>query len=399
MRLALTDRFVSTAKGRGESQVDYFDSRTPGLALRISPSGHKSWTCHFTSPHDGKRARLTLGSYPATGLAAARTKAIEARGLVEAGEDPRLVLSAQAAGAMTVAMLIESWLAKHVQPELRGAEQIARRLRKSVVPVIGNVRLADLHRRDINRVIDPIIGRGCSIMANRVFADLRACLRWGVARGDLERAPSDGMTPPAKPRQRERVLSDAEIQHLWNALPQAMAQSPACQLVVKLCLATAQRVGEVSGMRRAELNLPARTWTLPGSRTKNGYQHTVPLSDLAVELVREAMAAAPGSPYVFPSGTAPLPADSVTKALVRARPRLGLPHFVTHDCRRTAITGMARLGIAPVVLGHVANHRTTTKAGVTLGIYVHHDYASEKHHALAIWADRLRSIIAGAHHG
>jgi hypothetical protein len=57
---------------------------------------------------------------------------------------------------------------------------------------------------------------------------------------------------------------------------------------------------------------------------------------------------------------------------------------------------MARLGIAPIVLGHVANHRTTTRAGVTLAVYSHYEYGEEKRTALELWANRLEAIIAGA---
>ena len=63
-----------------EIAVDFFDSKTRGLNLRITPRGVKAWSVVFTSPKDGKRARLSLGSYPATPLAKARALAIEARG-------------------------------------------------------------------------------------------------------------------------------------------------------------------------------------------------------------------------------------------------------------------------------------------------------------------------------
>src|SRR5262249_55951827 len=140
-RLALTDRFVATCKAaRGQPQTDYFDKRTPVLALRVSEQGHKAWSFIFTVPGTGKRARITCGTKPAMSLAAARTRAGEARGLVEAGEDPRVALSSQAAGAMTVTALIESFLEKHARPNLRTAAEIERRLRKNVSPRIGNVR-------------------------------------------------------------------------------------------------------------------------------------------------------------------------------------------------------------------------------------------------------------------
>ena len=56
---------------------------------------------------------------------------------------------------------------------------------------------------------------------------------------------------------------------------------------------------------------------------------------------------------------------------------------------------MAKLGVEPIVIGHVANHRTTTKAGVTLAIYVKHSYEVEKRRALELWADRLQAIVGG----
>jgi integrase len=86
----------------------------------------------------------------------------------------------------------------------------------------------------------------------------------------------------------------------------------------------------------------------------------------------------------------PIRANSISQAVNGAQ--LG---FTAHDLRRTALTKMAELGVAPIVLGHIANHRTTTKAGMTLGVYVHHAYEKEKRAALDLWADRLRGIISG----
>ena len=93
--VALTDRFCSTAKALN-GRTDYFDSTVQGLALRVTVHGHRSWCFHYRSPRDGKRARATIGTYPSTSLAVARGRALEARGYVDAGEDPRLVLAGQA---------------------------------------------------------------------------------------------------------------------------------------------------------------------------------------------------------------------------------------------------------------------------------------------------------------
>jgi integrase len=220
-------------------------------------------------------------------------------------------------------------------------------------------------------------------------------MRWALARGDLDRNPMDGMKKPAAPRTRTRVLSDDEIRNLWNGLPKTLAKSKSCQRIVRLCLVTGQRVGEVAGMRRAELDLTKREWHLPSTRTKNGHAHRVALSDLAIRIITEALADAGNSPFVFPSNGGALPAMAVARTIIRAQGRFGIAQWSAHDLRRTAITNMARLGVPPIVLGHVANHRTTTKAGVTLGVYAHHDYADETRQALDQWSAHLANIVDG----
>jgi integrase len=217
-------------------------------------------------------------------------------------------------------------------------------------------------------------------------------LRWAVSRGDLDHSPIEAMRKPPGSKPRERVLSDDEIRTLWNGLPEALARSPGCQRIIKLCLVTGQRVGEVAGMTRGELDLKHKLWNLPGARTKNGHAHTVPLSPLAIELIGEG-----DGELVFPNaeGEGTLPGAAVARTITRAQDRFGIAHWTAHDLRRSALTGMAKLGIAPLVLGHIANHRTTTKAGMTLSVYVHHAYEKEKREALELWADRLQGIIAG----
>jgi integrase len=374
MHLLLTDRFCDRAKC--EVQTDYFDETVSGLALRVSKHGVKAWTFLYTA--GGKRRRITLGRYPAISLANARTLALEARSTVAAGLDPRPKAS------MNVADLVEAYIVKHTVG-LRSGDEIARRLRKNIVSVIGTVPLAELHRRDATRVVDAIAGRGAPIEASRTFQDLRSMLRWALARGDIDADPIAGMSAPPGGKPRERVLSDDELRTLWTRLPTALSLE--CQRIIRLCLLTAQRVGEVAGMTRGEIDFDQRVWRLPGTRTKNGHAHVVPMGPDALAVIQEC-----------PSGDRLLHASPMTVArtIIRAQERFGLAHWTAHDLRRTALTGMAKLGIPPLVLGHIANHRTTTKAGMTLSVYVHHAYEREKREALELWADRLRGIIGGA---
>ena len=166
-KIDLTDRTVAGAKAG-----DLFDAKTPGLNLRVTESGIRTWFLVYTAP-GGKRARVTLGRYPQTSLLRARTLAVEARQNLQEGRDPRNVRPS--AGAMTVASLVTDFLTKHVKPKLRSAKSVERRLLKNVVPMIGDVKLGELHRRDIISVTDAIVERGSPIEALKVFKDFAPC--------------------------------------------------------------------------------------------------------------------------------------------------------------------------------------------------------------------------------
>jgi integrase len=309
---------------------------------------------------------------------------------------------------MTIEDLIASYLEKSNRKTGRPRKsigEIKRRLHKNVLPMIGQMKVSELHRRDITRCLDPIERRGSLIEVARVFQDLRSMLRWAVGRGYLDHNPIEGMEVPADSQPRTRTLTDDEICTLWHALPKALDWSPQSQWIIKLCLVTGQRVGEVSGILQAEFDLKAGLWKLPGSRTKNSHAHTVPLSDLALSIIREAAKAAGDAPALFPSGKGSLAPAAVAGAILRGNRttkgrtlgRFGIAPWAAHDLRRTAISRMAQLGVAPIVLGHIANHLTTTKAGVTLRVYNTYSYDTEKRAALDLWADRLAAIIAGEH--
>src|SRR5215831_5455963 len=261
MRVQLTDRFCS-AKSPNVVQTDYYDASVTGLALRVTSKGTKSWSLLHGTP----RRRVTLGRYPSLTLAAARARAIEVR---------------EGRSAGTVAALAETYLRSI--SGLRSRPEIERRLRRDVLPIIGHVPLDELHRRDVTRVIDAKI-EDAPITARRVFEDVRAMVRWAVARGDLDHSPIDGLRGPAISKPRTRTLTDNEIKAVWHDLYDIR---PDVGRVVRFCLATGQRVGEVVGLTQAELDLPKAVWNIPAERSKNGHPHCVPLTPLALSIIAE----------------------------------------------------------------------------------------------------------------
>jgi integrase len=382
-RVKLTDRFVASVKAEG--RTDYFDAVTTGLVLRVAAGGRrKTWNAFYTAPN-GKRARVGLGAYPAVKLADARAKAIEAAGMAADGSDPR---RAKASAGMTVAGLAEAYIRDPAKTRLRTLDQIEQRLRRHVLPAIGDIRVTELARRDVRRVVEPIERAGKLVSARHTFAAIRGMLRWAVEHEYLAANPMEAMRGPEISAPRERVLTDAEIATLWKALP---GLPTSYVRILQLALITGQRLGEVSGMRRGEVHLDRAEWHLPGSRTKNKSPHVVPLSDMAADIIKAALADSAGD-ALFPMCRVTV---SSVVSQANKRGRFGIPQWSAHDLRRTALTGMARLGVAPIVLGHVANHRTTTRAGVTLAVYSRYTYDAEKRQALELWAERVAAIVEG----
>lgn len=411
-RVALNDRFCETTKPAEGKQVEHFDTVVQGLSLLVSPGGTKSFYLSYTRPGDGKRARIKIGRYPDISLSRAREKARAGRGEVTEGHDPVAEKRAHET-SQTVSTLVDNYISRHASTK-RTAAAIARRLRNNISSEIGSLKLSELHRRDITRCIDRIKDRGADVEANRVFEDVRSMIRWARGRGDLDTNIVEGMRKPSEITQRDRVLSSDEIKTIWNALPAAKMRD-STRRIIRLCLVTAQRVGEVSGMMRDELDLSSGIWTIPAARSKNGRQHSIPLSRMALEIIEEQIAASdaqahrknrPPSPAVFPAprgAQAAMNGAAAAKAIKNAEVSrkglttiLGVKPFTPHDLRRTAATHMEEIGVSPFVISHVLNHASETRGSITSKIYARYDYAKEKREALDRWAERLAGVVVGS---
>lgn len=407
--MELTDRFCQSARPGGTAQTDYFDTLVTGLSLRVSAST-KTFYVHYSRPRDGVRARMKLGRYPDLRLAKAREKAKLARQTIAEGADPLEQKRVQAA-SQTVAEMVENYVLRHASTK-RSGKEIARRLRRNLSDTIGDVKVGDLHRRDITKAVDIMIDRGATVEANRLFQDARAMVRWARGRGDLDSNLMEGMRLPTKPVERDRVLSVAEIKTVWATLQTAQMWEET-RRILRLCLITLQRVGEVSGMTIAECDLEGRIWTIPSERSKNGHQHQVHLSEFALEIIQaqirdnEKLARRKKrqvSSFIFPGpgARAAVGGAAIAKAVKKAVREddegnlqiMGVPPWTPHDLRRTAATHTEELGFSPFIIGHVLNHASVTRATITTRVYARYTYAKEKQEALDAWAAMLRSILS-----
>jgi integrase len=405
MARAFTTKAVEALKADPQRRQEIPDPALSGLYLVIQPSGAKSWALRYR--YAGKPKKLTLGRWPIMGVADARAAASEATEAVEHGKDPSAAkkktkaarMEAQLTERDKVKTLIGQYAKRHLAG-LKSGATVKRELERHVVTVWGERDIHDIAKRDVIDLLDDIADSGRVVTANRVRAYLSKFLNWCIERDVIEASPAQGVKPVAKESSRDRVLTDDEIRWFWQACE---AEGQPWGTLGKVLLLTGQRLSEVTGMTDKEIS--GDLWHLPADRTKNKRAHDVPLSEDAMAVLDaiERIDGAAGLYHTtngktalsgFHKGRGYL-ADRMGKiAIEEAGEPVEIPHWTFHDLRRTAATGMARLGIPVRVTEAVLNHVSGTGGGI-VAVYQRHDYADEKRRALEAWARFVTEQVAG----
>ena len=151
---------------------------------------------------------------------------------------------------------------------------------------------------------------------------------------------------------------------------------------------TRERSSEVSDLAWVELDLGKRIWTIPSVRSKNGRPHMVHLTQRAVELIQIQEASCE---LVFPSITGKR-FNGFSNAKRELDETSGVSNWVLHDLRRTAVSGMARLGVAPHVADKILNHQSGTISGVA-AVYQRHDFLAERKAAIELWGVHVEMLL------
>jgi integrase len=368
-RFALTDRFVQNAKSR-DRQSEYFDDTTRGLALRVS-KGAKAWCFHYTT--SGTRKRLTLGTYPATSLSKARTLATEARGLLEAGEDPRTITAA----AETLKAICEEYLSRE-GPRLRTAQERQKTFNRLVYPILGAVKIDAIRRTDIVRLLDKIEDERGPVMADKTLALLSKVFSWHASRSDEFRSPLVRGMRRSRPKERarERILTDDEIRSVWRKASGTFGS------LLRFILLTASRRSEAAQMTWGEID--GGVWTLPASRNKTKVDLVRPLSRMALDQLGPHV----DGRVVFPTRNGK-PITDFWKYKLDFDKASGVKGYTIHDLRRTARSLLSRAGVSADIaercLGHVI--------GGVRGIYDRHEYLEEKRQAFKALAGQIDRIM------
>lgn len=412
MAVKFTEKAIEALKPKDKA---YIHREGNGFAIRIYTNGKKSWLFIYT--FEGNRKWYSLGSYPEISLKEARQRYREALKTLENDKDPGATDREEKEARRkepTVSELIDEYMEKWSKPRKRSWKKDQLCLKKDVVPAWGKRKARDITRRDVILLLESILERGAPIQSNNVLEVARRMFNFAVERSILEFSPFAGVKPLGKKVSRKRHLNADEIKTLWSGLDDpAVYMSDEVRRSLKLILVTGQRPGECIGIHWREID--GRWWTIPAERSKNGREHRVYLSNLALELLGE-----PGEGFVFPSPrNKPLEArvkeegaskredkaidpNAVPRALRRniqedekGEKRISLDHFTPHDLRRTTATHLGEMGYSGDLIGKILNH---VDRSVT-AIYNRHHYDKEKQKAMEAWERRLREILTGKKKG
>ena len=384
---ALTDRAVADAAAPKSGRVELWDAELPGFGLRISSTGLRSWQVMYRV--DGRKRRLTLGSFPALPLKLARDAARATLKEVARGRDPAAQRASLRGGELTFARFAQAYMERYAKRSKRTWAADARMIEADLLPAWGRRAVDGIGRRDVIEIVEAVCARGHPYAANRRLSLLRTMFAWGVEVDLVRATPVVGVAAPGREVRRQRVLDDAEVAALWRAW-EAMAWPFGA--LFKLLLLTAQRRNQVASLRLGDVGFANQVWTVPEGTAAARRGHEIPLSTHALEILTSVPRA--NSAFVFPArGHPERPASGFSKAARRASDLSGVTDWRCEDLRRTAAAGMIGLGApAPVVRNILDRAAASTVGGVDVG-----DARSgfaDMRAALESWGERVRVLAA-----
>jgi len=364
----------------GRGRIEYHEAAS-GLRLRVTATGARSWLVCFWSPLAKAQRRLKLGDPAKLDLSKARRFARAALAAVAEGRDPYLERQgardrelqarreraadrrrrAEERSRRSFGEVVDAYVDwRRTTPGGRYKRPASPRtlstwgsiVRLYVAPIVGKLRPEDIRTDHFVRVLDHAVKRGGAAQGPRVRELLSAVWRWQESRSRLLGVKLPAESPlrqlprdiGAAAAERERTLTPAEVWRLWRATE----NEGLAGLALRFLLLTAARVKEATELPLAELDLAAKTWTLPAVRNKGGRDRAIPLSEQAIAVLNRARALH-GEEHVFDR-------VRVGESMPRIRAAMGGEPWQPRDLRRTAATLCARQGADPFVVALVLGH-------------------------------------------
>lgn len=379
------------AAGRGSGSLR--------LRIRTGAKGpNATWQAVWWNA--GKQTSKALGRYPDMSLADARRKyETEVRDVLQAGRDPNAVVVQ--AEAPTVERMFQAYIqalkdkgaARWDESErllLTGKHNAADDLgRNTAASTVEPAAIADLLAKGIKRGARRTTDMQRTAMAAAFSWAMKSThdytqerrVDWGIKYNPVAAVPRDA----GANKTRERNLSAEEIKHVWASAPDQTGD------VLRLVIATGQRVIEVMRIAGADVDLKAALWTMPAAKTKGRkHVHMVPLTPQAVEIL-ERLIAMHGDSYLFPAREGAKGDIIGIPSVSRAASRMdGIKAFQPRDLRRTWKSRAGDAGIDRFTRDLIQQHAQTDTGSKH---YDRFDYLPQMREAMKKWSEWLEAAV------
>jgi integrase len=386
----LTDDIVRNlhVPAKGTARIwDHPDLKRPklpwvsGFGVRLSAGGSKTFILRYRAR--GTERLLTIGDFPTWSTDAGRDEAQDLKRRIKDGADPMAERMAERM-AETVAQLADKFLDVHASKKRPATQRGYRMLiAKNVRPHLGKRKVADVTRKDVERLHDEITKRGSPYAANRTLATLSVMFGLAVQLGLRPDNPCKGVARNSEEKRRRYLTAD-ELSRLTRVLAEYEDQQAAN--AVRLLLLTGARKNEVLACRWDALDLQRNVWTRLSSETKTKRTFEVPISEPALELLhamrRDAL---PDAVYLFPGETDGRLGD-LKQRWTDILQRAGIAALRVHDLRHSFASFAVSAGHSLEIIGSLLGHSQIA----TTQRYAHlHDQAKREA------ANKVGSILSG----
>ena len=357
----LTERRIRDLKP-GPKTAFLWDNTVKGLGVRITPKGVKAFVLFYRV--SGRKRLATLARCSELALKDARERAGRELAAIRDGEADPLTRREEARDAPTVNDGLDRFFGEFAPGRIaigRMTERTANEYRKQagcyLRPAIGAAKAADVTRRDIERMVQPMPGP----TRNRVLAftsrlfNLFEAWEWRPLHSNpaqrIERAREDA---------RDRTLAPSELADLSRALADAEAGQPSAVAAIRVAALTGLRIGEVLGIQWPHVDFETGRLVLPETKTgRRSHDLPAPVLALLADLPRIN-----GNPWVFASvrGSSAITYHTARKVFADVCKAAGIEGARLHDLRRTVMTNAAMAGVGTHVLRDLLGHKTTAMA-------------------------------------
>ncbi|EKB67975.1 TPA: DUF4102 domain-containing protein [Klebsiella pneumoniae] len=356
----LTNNEILKAKPR---EKDFTLHDGDGLFLLVKTTGKKLWRFRYQRPGSSSRTNLSLGSYPALTLAAARQIRDQHLTTLAQGMDPQQQqVQASEQRQIELDSIFSTVAANWFQIKSRSvtedyAKDIWRSLDKDVFPTIGSIPVQEIKARTIVEALEPIKARGALETVRRLVQRVNEIMIYAVNTGLIDANPASGvgMAFEKPKKQNMPTLRPEELPRLMRSLVMSNL-SVATRCLIEWQLLTLVRPSEASGARWAEIDLDAKLWTIPAERMKAKREHIVPLSPQALDIIEVMKPVSAHREHVFPSRNDPKqPMNSQTANAALKRIGYG-GKLVAHGLRAIASTALNEHGFNADVIEAALAH-------------------------------------------